>query len=372
MLVFSRNFQPLGSTRAIYHPLDESLLHQLNEATAALRLPSAIARNDPYADPKCLLARLANELTSGLSGADGRHELFERTMDILRPFTIPIAEEQRPRLHHSQRFSFKFEEDFIPPVSFHGAGEMLASRQRQQVNRRDGSIRFKLADPFEAYVIAAGALRRGGLETYPALAWLSAKPFPVYSPVLAVMDMPQTEVLTTFSLRRFHPGMMSLEILSDRAVESALWASVARTKIRRVVSDLFLKEKMGERSSLEEIEKRFEKIGDALVNSRVLWPDSPFVDETLTFLDEHLSQLFHSVALDGMGYSRPMLQPNLTPSLKLSSKFLDNVRRAAERVSQTFSKAVRDYMEERISSEKPPAVVAGHGREPEHEADMDF
>jgi hypothetical protein len=263
----------------------EGNLVHIPGAAPSLEKHSLHVQEGPYADKDGLVARFADAIFEGVK-RDDLFALIERIIDI-RPFMAPQHEVVFPkRFKPPVPYNFKYSMDYMPPDSLPAAGEILSQNGRLNKNKVTKAVEFELVHPLEPYILAVAALRLRGYPAYPAFALIPGSDGESLEPLglIAILDMKQKIPLTTFDLKRGHPGMGAMDIMSDVAVMGALHAMRAESRVKHLAAEMVEQSKAGKELSPEEVGLQLKRIARSLFESVKRWDGNPFIPKTTSVL----------------------------------------------------------------------------------------
>lgn len=311
-----------GGLRAVGSPddvEDGSLeLYRLleHDGLPAMGRNSLPLEDGPYADKDGVIAEVAKEI----KGKTLR-ETIERTIDVFRfDFSqVDIDEElEYPRAYPSEvyRFGHAREFDELPDVAS-TAGNILSAKARKQDLPGLGKF-FILTHLIEPYLLATAALRRNNVPAYTAFGIKPKGGQELSIPLIAIIDLTKTVPLITFPfIRKAHPSMTSIEILSDVAMQGMAHALWAETRVKHLTKELI--DRAAERKeylSEGEIDNQLVRIARQLFECYRRWPGSHFVDEALGFAEENLTMAYRAMKVIEMKNWLITTHPGIGPHLE--------------------------------------------------------
>ncbi|MDD5171720.1 MAG: hypothetical protein PHF60_01660 [Candidatus ainarchaeum sp.] len=266
---------------------------QLRNASPELEYLSIPLEEGPYAEKDGKMAEFADAVFKDVT--DGNLiAMIERLIDI-RPFVDPSTEAAYPRLCRSG-YNFTLAQDFMTSDELPTAGQILSDENRLYVESASGASRLKLAHPMESYLLAVSALRRRGLEAYPAHAVMPSSDYgELFYPLIAIVDLAKEVPLTTFDLFRSHPPMASVDIISDVAAQGVLHAMRAEARAKHLTVEMKLQSQEGKALSDDEILNQLERISRSLFECIKAWPGCHFISRAMTYLHQDLTGAFVSM-----------------------------------------------------------------------------
>jgi len=260
---------------------DEMLYKILVEASKDLKTHSLPVESGPYADKEGRVAEMAEAAFAGAKEGD-LFGLIERIIDM-RPFMEPLSERANPRFFKS--YNFHYNESVETPDELPVAGEILGQEARLAKEHVTGAGLFKLVHPMEPYILAVAALRRKGINAYPAQSIVPAgEDEEAAHPLIAILDLSKEVPLITFDMFRAHPATGAIDILSDVAVEGVTFAMLAEARVRHLVYDMIRLGEQGREMEPDEFGNQLNRISRMLFESVKRWDGNEFVSRAMTKL----------------------------------------------------------------------------------------
>ncbi|MBI5228461.1 hypothetical protein HY988_07760 [Candidatus Micrarchaeota archaeon] len=314
----------------------DELFAVIRDAHAKLNEPGRSLPLDkgPFADQMGVIANRIPEIVRGRKNLPVG-DLIDTVVDSFRP-EDPLGEEGAaafPKIPQNAHYGFTLLRPYrkvpdILPV----AGQILTQPERRQRNPMDSSSAIMQVHMMEAYCLATSFLRHyfaqqnhnPSRQVYPAIALSAASnnnfgllqhfglPFfssadrqVFLSPIIALVDLTQQAPMSTFALKRAHPPVGRVDLLSDMAMMGILHIIHAEIKLK------LLTDKIATRAydaalnpsatgisedrvvPEEEIERTFRRIAEQIVKAYTYCPELvPFVQNTFHFIDSELLMTF--------------------------------------------------------------------------------
>jgi hypothetical protein len=261
---------------------------QLARVVPLLESNSLRMRDSPYADEGGALASFCADVLRGAPDGD-LAEAIERVIDT-RPFFDAESEKAFPRLRPNPH-DLRFDSSFIAPDVVPTAGIILSQERRMAYDGISRSRFFTISQVMESYLLAASVMRAAGFRAFPATAVTPGEAGEEHKPLVAVIDAskPPQEAIITFDLiRREHPPVGSLEIISDKALWGMANAMRAQNRVKLLMSEVSMIGLSGSVIGPGELSQRIEDIAMCLFECHRSWPGSHFVSEALAFLRDEM------------------------------------------------------------------------------------
>jgi len=267
------------------------IYEQLRRVLPKLKEHARPLEEGPYADKAGSMALLMDSM--GLN-TDELEEVIERTIDI-RPFVDTETEMHSPR-RFQHGCSFAYKQDFVPPTdALSTAGEIL-TQERLYEDETTGASHVTIYNQMEMYLLAVSALRRKGLEAYPALA---ATPHPGadmggpkehLAPLIVLVDLAAEVPMKTFDLQRIHPPLGAIDIISDEGMIGVTYVIQAEARMKSLTVEQVTLSKEGKALEPEELDHRLDSIATSLFEAYKRWPGSRFISDALQHFLEDAGQ----------------------------------------------------------------------------------
>ncbi len=278
-MILSRNSAPIinfgeikfvrGSEfRSIFPHHEKGTIEQMRGVRAELKA-NRMEENSPYADDRGKVALLCgNEIARG---TDTKAGFLLR----LKEFLV-------------DDYSVGMDDTLVLEDELVTAGKLLTQRSREPYPV------FIFAHGMELHLLAVSMLRMMGLESYPAIARSGG-----YSePVIAVLDLYGTP-LSTVPLGESHPPLETLQVISDLAMKGVTYAMLAENHARSFFKDMAWHVRNGaEGLPGEEVEEHLELVVDSLYKSYCLWPENPYIENTLIGLGTKMFHILHALGMN--------------------------------------------------------------------------
>lgn len=249
----------------------------------------------PYADKEGKMADLLAD--TGLDKAEALDEIIERVIDT-RPYVDVDVELAYPRAF-DHACKFRLEGNLMIPDELSTAGAIL-SQPRGFVDETTGASFVLLSHPIEAYTLAISALRRKQLEAYPALAVLPDNQH-LPEPLIVLVDLASKVPMVTFTMKREHPPLGAIDILSDEAMLSLLYVQRSIRRMREFISEqMRVFSEKGESLQPGEVDKRLISIADQLFEAHKLWAGSEFIRNAVGYFHMELIDKIEKSTFSGL------------------------------------------------------------------------
>ena len=342
--------RPKAQLHVVGDPRSEKIdrvYKQLFEKEPLLKRHAIPLEEGPYADKDGAMEDLVKDLCEGVST---KIQLIDRMIDVLRPFVATIYEERSPRVHGSENHMFSYNDEFskIPDV-LPTAGEIMTQEDRRIENETFGRELIVLSHVIEPYLLAVSALRRKNLNAYPALAVIPQEPRELYSPLIVLVDLTKEVPMQTFALSREHPSMAAVDILSDTAMLGVTHIVRAEMMVKHLGVEMVMQSKEGRQLSQEEIENQLTRICDALFESHKAWPYNHFVGDVLSVMYKNIGEAMVAVQLGEIDRDTEQIVKE-HPELMIPGAIEHHVQVNAAEVAQTYTDAVRDYLNLKVET----------------------
>ncbi len=265
---------------------DERLYKIFVEASKDLRRHSLDPEAGPFADKEGTIQELADFMFEGILPEDLKAHI-ERVIDM-RAFIDAHTEAMHPRFFPA--YNFTLNERVETPDELSRAGAILCQNERLQKDEVTGSAQIALVHPMEQYVLAVAALRARGFPAYVSQAVIPAGDGEeISSPLIAVLDLAASEPLITFDMFRAHPNMGAIDILSDTAVEGALYAMLAEARVRHLAYHIVREGGEGREMEPDQFGNQLVRIARPLFESVKRWDGNHFIPRAMTALANNVA-----------------------------------------------------------------------------------
>jgi hypothetical protein len=317
-------------------------------------LHTFLSDESPYTDREEAVLKLTNEISRGTNTT---RDVIDRLIDILRPFQTMEMERVEPRLHTSENYLFGYAPDEgIIPDDMMSAGMILTEEKRRIYDPDFKMERIVFTSIMDSFMLAVAVLRKLGLNAYPALAVIPdrdpdkhpSEQQTIYSPIVALVELSKDVPLKTFALARNHPGMASVDILSDVAMKAVTWAMLAELRIKHLTIEMAKQSKEGRMLPEEEVGNQIKRIGDALFECHVRWPGSYMINDTIAYFAKDVMEAIIAIELDGIQANMEEIAKN-NPMMMMPGMIDQHVTKAGFEVAQNYQTHLFDYFSARIA-----------------------